>query len=275
MRLTVPLVLVAALATAAVPTTASAADLLSAGDAKSFQKLQAELGGTIGLAASPLGKGQAVERVGSLSTGIAWSTSKVPVAMAVIAAGHRSRQSSNLRQAITASDNAAAERLWSSLGSGGPAAQAATRQLRNAGDRNTTMESQRLRSGYTPFGQTQWALADQARFVAGMPCLKAGKAVLDLMGQTISAQRWGLGQIDSGAQLKGGWGPGSRPGVDGGYLDRQMGIVTVGGRRVALTLASLPADGSHETGTRNLTAIAKWAKDHLDTRDVARAPSCG
>ncbi|WP_354698729.1 hypothetical protein DSM112329_04422 [Paraconexibacter sp. AEG42_29] len=266
--------LVAALTLAGLAAPAADAELLSARDKASFGKLQSKLGGQIGLAVSPLGKGQAVESAGSLKSAIAWSTSKVPVAMAVVAAGRTSAQSSNLRAAITASDNAAAERLWSSLGSGTKAAGAATRQLRSAGDRTTTVQSRRLRSGYTAFGQTVWAVADQARFVAGMPCLKAGRAVLDLMGQTVGGQRWGLGRIDGAAQLKGGWGPGSSPGANGGYIDRQMGIARVGGRRVAIAMISRPADGSHETGTRNMTAIATWAKDHLSVAGVPASPGC-
>ena len=263
---------------AAAPARAAAAaseGMLSSGDASSFRALQSQLGGTIGVAVSPLGKGQPVERLGTLKSGIAWSTSKVPVAMAVIAAGGADRQASNLRRAITASDNGAAERLWSSLGSGKPAARAAMRQLRSAGDQNTEVRSERLRSGFTAFGQTTWAVADQARFTAGLPCLAAGRAVLGLMGQTVGSQRWGLGQVGSGPMLKGGWGPGSRPGVDGGDLDRQLGIVTVAGKPIAVAVASLPADGRHETGTRNLTAIAKWVARHVDVGDAPQQARCG
>lgn len=255
---------------------AAAVDLLTARDAESFAKLQRKLGGQIGLAVSPLGKGQRVESVGSLTRAIAWSTSKVPVAMAVVAAGGADRRAGDLRAAITASDNAAAERLFASLGSPATAAAAATRQVSLAGDARTKIQSRRLRGGFTPFGQTSWPVADQARFVAGMPCTKAGPAILKLMGQTVSGQRWGLGAIDRSAALKGGWGPGSEPGVDGGYIDRQMGIVHVGGRRVAVSMISRPADGSHETGTRNLSAIARWLKDpgHLDVGGVAGGPRC-
>jgi hypothetical protein len=248
--------------------------LFSPADAASFRRLQSRLGGTSGVAVSTVGRGRSVQRLGSLSTGIAWSTSKVPVAMAVIAAGEADERASDLRLAITASDNAAAERLWSALGAGRPAARAATRQLRAAGDRNTEVSSERLRSGFTAFGQTTWTLADQARFAAALPCLPAGRQVLRLMGQTIGAQRWGLGQVGGDAQLKGGWGPGSRPGVDGPVLDRQLGIVTIKGRATAVAIASRPADGSHASGTRNLTAIAKWMAGHVDVRAVAAAPVC-
>jgi hypothetical protein len=213
-------------ATAKSPVASAAArhDLFTRADRVSFDKLQQSLTGVSGVAVSGLGKGQPVVALGSLKSPIAWSTSKVPVAMAVIAAGGKSKYAGDLRQAITASDNAAAERLWSSLGSATKAASAANAQLRAAGDSATQYQSRRLRPGFTAFGQTVWSLANQARFTAGMSCVAAGRPVLDLMGQVISAHRWGLG-VRSGAKIKGGWGPGTKPGVNGGYVDRQMGVV--------------------------------------------------
>jgi hypothetical protein len=129
--------------------------------------------------------------------------------MAAIAAGVA--QSQDLTQAITASDNAAAERLWSALGAGASAAEASTAQLRDAGDPRTQIQAQRLRAGYTAFGQTQWALTDQVRFVGGMACVAAGQPVLELMNQVVAGQRWGLGATGKLAQFKAGWGPVSRP----------------------------------------------------------------
>ena len=248
--------------------------LFSPADRTSFERLARSLGGDSGVAASPLGLGQTVQALGGMRSTIAWSTSKVPVAMAVIAAGNASSQQSNLRQAITASDNAAAERLWSSLGSGTKAAAAANAQLRAAGDHRTHMQAARLRAGFTPFGQTLWRLEDQARFTAGMSCTGAGSQVLKLMGQVIAAHRWGLGAIGTNAQIKGGWGPGSSPGVAGGYQDRQMGIVTINGKPIAITIATRPSDGSHETGAAHLTTIAKWAVAHVDVAATPRRPRC-
>lgn len=248
--------------------------ILSAGDKASFARLVSEFGGAGGLAVSGVGRGQNVERVGSMPSAIAWSTAKVPVAMAVVDAGGQSAQAQNLSAAITASDNGAALKLWSSLGSADQAADATTAELRNGGDGDTRIESQTLRSGLTPFGQTAWPLADQARFTAAMPCSASGQVVLGLMGQVIPGQRWGLGAVDQAAQFKGGWGPGSEPGVAGGYLNRQMGIITVAGKPLAVSIASAPADGSHETGQRALTAIAKWLTSHANTRNVPQAPAC-
>ena len=224
---------------------------------------------------SAVGRDHKVEQAGSLRDGIAWSTSKVPIAMAVIAAGNGQAQAQNLTQAITASDNAAAQRLWDSLGGGTAAAAAADAQLRAAGDSSTRMESQQLAGPqYTAFGQTLWPLADQARFTAGMPCSDAGQQALGLMGDVVASQRWGLGTAGADAAVKGGWGPGAQPGGGGGWLDRQMGVIFVHGRPLVAAIASEPGDGSHETGTRNLTAITSWLTEHANTRALPRRARC-
>jgi hypothetical protein len=249
-------------------------DLLTKADRASFDALRRSLGGDSGLAVSPIGKGQPVRFLGTLRSVVAWSTSKVPVAMAVIDGGGKREHASDLRQAITASDNAAAERLWSSLGGGTKAAAAAQAEVRAAGDSHTRIESRRLRAGFTPFGQTLWSLTDQARFTAGMTCVSSGRQVLGLMGQVIPAHHWGLG-VRSNANFKGGWGPGSQPGSNGGYIDRQMGTATVGGKQIAIAIATRPADGSHKSGTAHLTAIAKWVYSHVDVRSAPLRPTCG
>ena len=240
----------------------------------SFARLQAQLGGQIGVAVSGIGFHQRVQTLGQLQTAIAWSTSKVPVAMAIYAAGLAGGRQRDLVAAITASDNAAAERLWTALGSGASAAGAADAQLRAAGDMRTRMQAARLRPGFTPFGQTVWRLTDQTRFAAGMPCLTAGAQVLGLMNQIVAGERWGLGAAGVSAQFKGGWGPGSQPGINGGYLERQFGIVTVRGTPVALSIAALPPDGSHASGTNALTTIARWSVAHVRVARLPRRPAC-
>ena len=245
-------------------------ELLSAADRASFSRLATQLPGDEGVAVSTLGRGRAVARAGALRTGVAWSTAKVPVAMAAIAAGVA--QSQDLTQAITASDNAAAERLWTALGAGANAAQASTAQLRGAGDTQTQVQAQRLRSGFTAFGQTQWALTDQARFAGGMACVAPGRQVLELMGQVVAGQRWGLGSTASPARFKAGWGPGVTAGAGDGWLDRQMGILTVGGKPVAVAMATTAAN--HETGIQNLSAIARWVASHVNAGRAPRDPRC-
>ena len=255
--------------------TPSTGKILSARARASFMTLAASLGGQEGLAVSGIGADQPVERVGALKSGAAWSTAKIPIAMAVIDSGQQRTLQSDLSAAITASDNAAATRLWASLGSPAEAANAADAQLRRSGDQNTLIESRPLRgAGYTPFGQTAWTLRDQTLFTARLPCSAAGVQVLTLMGQVAPGQRWGLGAVGVPAQLKGGWGPGVQPGVGGGYLDRQMGILTIAGTPLAVAIASRPGDGSHATGTRNLTSIARWLVGHADVDGLPTRPQC-
>lgn len=247
--------------------------ILSAADKASFQRLSRSLGGANGIAVSGVGSGQKIESAGSLKTGTAWSTIKVPIAMAVIDAGGENRYADDLEQAITASDNAAAERLWAALGGPDTAAQATTAQLRNAGDNRTNVNAQKLLAAYTPFGQTAWALSMQARFAAQLPCSAAGVRVLDLMGRIVDGQRWGLGTAQE-AQFKGGWGPGSTPGRESGYLDRQLGIITVRGTPLAVAIASRPADGSHTTGTRHLSAITRWLTRNASVKGLPAQAAC-
>lgn len=249
--------------------------LFTSADRASFDRLAAQLGGESGIAVSGLGRNQKVVALGSVRETIAWSTSKVPVAMAVVAKEDAGAHAADLRQALAASDNAAAERLWLSLGGGDAAAAAANAQLRASGDEHTRIQADRVRAGFTAFGQTLWALTDQVRFTAGMVCTRAGVAALRFMGQVVSAHRWGLGTIPGEVQIKGGWGPGSSPGAAGPYQDRQMGIVPINGRRVAVAIATRPADGTHESGTAHLTAIAKWLVSHLDVAAAPARPACG
>jgi hypothetical protein len=234
-----------------------------AGLQSSFDKLAAQLGGSEGLAFSVVGR--APTQIGSWKTGAGWSTVKVPLAVAAVAgAGGRPDAETRrlMRLALTASDNAAAEQLWADLGEPRAAAAQVQAVLRSGGDGDTVVQSRRVRPGFTAFGQTSWSLANQAAFMAALPCVRHSDEVLALMGEVQSDQRWGIGAAGLPSQFKGGWGPGLR----GGYLVRQMGILTLAnGARIGLAIASEPADGRFETGTANLTALAKWAEANIRT----------
>jgi hypothetical protein len=243
-------------------------ELLTRADRASFRRLERDLGGTSALALSAVGLDPVVVEVGTLREGVAWSTIKVPIAMAVEtrAEGRPSAaEQSLLTRAITASDNAAAEALWSALGPPSAAAAAVGSVLASTGDTSTQVETRVLRPGFTSFGQTRWSLAAQQRFIAGLPCLPNSQPVLSLMQQVEPDQRWGLGVLGAHTQFKGGWGP--EP--DGRYLVRQMGIVRLAnGRPLAASIATMSAAGSFETGAANLTRIAQWLTAHVDARMV-------
>jgi hypothetical protein len=212
-----------------------------------------------------VGLHQKARRLGTLSTGVAWSTIKVPVAIAAVrqANGHPSAETLRLmRAAITSSDNDAALALWSRLG---PAAMVATKTqsvLRSGGDRTTVVPSRQSRVGFTPFGQSMWSLTEQARFAASLPCMAGTSTVLSLMGQVTPSQRWGVGGMSGTLALKGGWGPGT----DGRYLVRQLSVVRLpDGTRVGMSLAARPADGRFDTGTSNVDALAHWVERSVRT----------
>ncbi len=244
--------------------------LFTESDRADFAQLAARLPGSEGIAVALVGKGAPVSQVGDLTSGVAWSTAKVPVAMAAISAGVGSQ--SDLVSAITASDNAAAERLWSALGAGAAASSAATAQLRSSGDAQTVIQPRRLRAGFTPFGQTDWSLANQVRVAGSMACSAAGKQVLQLMADVVSGQRWGLGGIGNSPQFKGGWGPGVSPGQGDGWLERQMGRVTLGGHPVAIAIATTAPD--HSSGMSALGQLAKWAETHVHSSSGTGGQGC-
>lgn len=237
----------------------------TAASAGSFEALASELDGEIGAAIGPPGSGEAAS-FGSLQSGSAWSTSKVPIALRVLADaggpnGLNSSQAEQIRSALTLSDNDAAATLFGDLerrhGGLGGASAAVDEVLREGGD-NSTQISTQGRGEFSTYGQTEWSLANQQRFMSALAsgCVvgrESSDYVLDLMGE-VSSDTWGLGSAGLPARWKGGWGPG----VSGGYLVRQMGVLYVGDKEAVVTLAALPADGQFATGESMATAVAQW-----------------
>ena len=214
-----------------------------------FEDLERELGGRSGAVFSA---GSGVTQVGGLTSGAAWSTIKVPLAIAALGDGLETLAV----RAITESDNDSASALWESLGPPDVAAAAVERVLVAAGDTETRVQTEVVQPPYTPFGQTEWTLAAQQRFAAGLSGVPGAEPVLELMRRVVPEQRWGLATIDPGAAIKGGWGPDP----PGRALVRQFGIFTAKGTRVAAAIANEPEDGAYETGAANLSRIAEWVR---------------
>ena len=231
----------------------------------SFGALEAELDGEIGAAIGAPGSDQ-VEGFGSLSSGSAWSTSKVPIALRLLQdtggpSGLSEAQAEGMRRALTESDNEAAAALFADLermhGGITGASAAVGEVLREAGDETTQISTQG-RDGFSSYGQTDWSLLNQERFMSALAagCISSQPSreyVLNLMGEG-SSDTWGLGSAGLPARWKGGWGPGT----DGRYLARQMGILYVGNREAVVTLAAIPADGQFESAEAMATRIAGW-----------------
>lgn len=214
----------------------------------SFHELSESLPATIGIAVAAVGAKPV--SLGAWSSGVAWSTIKVPLAIAALRA--RPDSTDLVFETITQSDNAAAEELWSQLGD--PAAQLVQSVIREAGDATTVVESRRLRPEYTPFGQTRWSLADQARFAAGLPRVPDAARVIDLMRNLRADHCWGLAA--KGFAAKGGWGPG----IADDYLVRQFAIVS---GTVGVALAAETHDGGYEAGVDVVNTLTDWVVQRL------------
>jgi len=221
----------------------------------SFARLCAALPATIGVAVAAPGRAE-VFSLGRWSGGVAWSTIKVPLALAALRSDQpRARELAV--KAITESDNPASERLWSLLGEPADAAQRVQAVIRESGDAVTVVESRRLRAGFTAFGQTRWTLAGQARFAAQLPYIAGAAPVVELMHHITAGQRWGLAA--KGVAAKAGWGPG----VAGDYLVRQFGIVAMETGHVGVALAADAHDGALETGVDALNRVTDWLVSRL------------
>ncbi len=214
----------------------------------SFRELSDNLPATIGVAVAVVGAKPV--SLGAWSSGVAWSTIKVPLAIAALRA--RPDSTDLVLKTITQSDNTAAEELWSRLGD--PAAQLVQSVIREAGDATTVVESRRLRAEYTPFGQTQWSLTDQARFAAGLAEVSGASEVIDLMRNLSTEHCWGLAA--KGFAAKGGWGPG----IAADYLVRQFAIVS---GTVGVAVAAETHDGGYEAGVDVVNTLTDWVVDYL------------
>jgi len=224
-----------------------------------FTLLETMLPGRVGLAIMPVG-GSRTTMMGDLTGGLAWSTIKIPIAVAAL----RNDPDGLLdyaEAAITFSDNDAAGTLWNSLGSN--AAQAVQQVLDEADDTMPGGPWPHTAIDEYAFGATEWSLADQVRFASQLPCLPDTDTVTDLMSQITDEHRWGLGALD-GAIFKGGWGPDDDTGE---YLVRQFGLVPVRDGYIAVAMTAQADSGDFETATEMLDSLAVLVGDHLsDTR---------
>ena len=154
----------------------------------SFEQLSAAAPANVGIA---IARRDRTFSLGRWTTGVAWSTIKVPLAIAALRA-----------------DSARAGTTWSSKPSPNPITRhrnsygpsLATRRTprgrsschRGSGDAATVVELRRLRRGFTAFGQTQWTLERQAHFAAQLSLIPCATPVIDLMRHLTIGHQWGL-----------------------------------------------------------------------------------
>lgn len=186
----------------------------------------------------------------------AWSTIKVPLAIAAATDVPGDGTWQQIGAAITRSDNAAALALWTALGPPEEAARDVDKVLDAYGSPEARTEHDDVRPPFSAFGQTQWSNQSQARFASDLVCepdsSTAGRVRAE-MSRVAPDQRWGIGALES-AHLKGGWGPER----DGAYVLRQLGDGQVAGQRYALALSARSATGSHADATAEATTLVHW-----------------
>ncbi|OBA84425.1 hypothetical protein A9W99_00700 [Mycobacterium sp. 1164966.3] len=216
-----------------------------------FDELAASVPARVGVAVA---RPAEVYSLGEWSSGVAWSTIKVPLAVAALRSDPALKNL--VIKAITNSDNAAAEQLWAGLGEPVQAARRVRAIIAESGDGATVVESQRVRPGFTAFGQTQWPLDRQARFAAQLPALPRAAVVIDLMRRLTAKQCWGLAA--TGIPTKGGWGPGS---TARNYLVRQFGLVASESGDVGVAVAAEAR--TFKSGIDVLNRLTDWLVDNL------------
>jgi hypothetical protein len=235
-----------------------------------FAQLQAQLHAPVGIAATAVGSNQPSVILGDLQSGPAWSTIKVPLAIAALRQENPPTiVTSAMSAAITESDNTAAESIWAGLGDPVTAAHEVEAVLQETGD-PTTVEYRKVRPEFTAFGQTDWSLEDQVKFLRGAVCDPRNDPIFALMGEVVPDQRWGIGTIPD-SRFKGGWGPSPT----GNYLVRQIGTLNTPTGTVAVAIAVAPASGSFDEGTSDLTEVANWLHDHLAAFPAGHCSSPG
>lgn len=221
----------------------------------SFRNLISAMRGKVGLAVA--GEG-GVKVFGDWAAGPAWSTIKVPLAIAGLRHSEESARPF-VPLAIKDSDNDAAEAIWAQLGSPSEAAAAVKAVLEEGNDSTTVVQASRIRPKFTPFGQTIWPLAQQATFASSLPCLDRSQIVLTDMHHLAPNQRWALA-LRSDTAAKGGWGP-SETGL---YLVRQLAVIETPSGNLGVALSAEPDDGTLETGIELLNRLSEWVGNSLN-----------
>ncbi|GAB3079802.1 hypothetical protein CAQUA_08150 [Corynebacterium aquatimens] len=226
---------------------------------QAIQEVVAQYGGQ---AAVGIANGDGAISVGDALDFPAWSTIKVPIAIAALRSNPN--MSAQAASAIQVSDNEAAKALWASIDP------AEADKVLAEGNSPVQIQREVTRPEFTPFGQTIWKPTDQAKFASNLKCIAGSEEVLGYMGQIAADQRYGLGQIE-GARFKGGWGP--TP--DGKYVVRQFGLVPVqsaDGKNfdVAIAITVFPASGTYQDGQAMANALVEKLRPVLKDAPIAR-----
>lgn len=240
-----------------------------------LKKLEKD-GGEVGVAASaPGNKDKSKVKIGgSWKGGRAWSTIKVPLAIAAIQKkantgsvsdpyGGSCNHSLNsaVNAAITQSDNCAAWWLWVALGGDNSSAGSkVTEVIRAGGDSSTEVNGTRNGS-YLTSGKTDWSLINQAIFASNMSSISGSSGVLSKM-KTHNAADGSHGLASNyTSMVKGGWGDSD------GAATRQFGLIKLNNGK-----CSAVAIGTNKGS--NFSMLDKIVKVLLNHEDDLPAGNC-
>lgn len=217
-------------------------------------------GGRAGL--SVVSEGE-VYSAGDPAQGPAWSTIKVPIAIAAYRAGTAGEDTA--RAAITYSDNDASVQLWNSLGGSEEAAAAVQEVLSLTGDPTDVTRQWGKGGAQVSFGEVAWPLSGQALFASKIQCVEGAEPVVELMGEISEDHKYGLG-LFPGSSFKGGWGPDD----DGVFTMRQLGVV----EGVGIAMYVHPEDDAEVEGRAMLDDMARGVRELLVKGDIKAGRDC-
>ncbi|MGO3043720.1 hypothetical protein [Corynebacterium casei] len=160
---------------------------------------------------------------GDEGTEPAWSTIKVPIAIAALRDG---ADESLVDAAIKESDNDAAYALWQQVEWTEGSAIESIEKLLNDFESDVEMDQ--------AFGMSTWKVKAQARFASRLGCVPESEYVYDAMQDIVEWQKWGLSGLGD-VHSKGGWGLDDS---DGEYTSRQMGVMPVDGGEVGIAIST-------------------------------------
>lgn len=223
---------------------------------ESFAALESEHDGEVAVALTAVGAEAEPMTFGALDSPEAWSTMKVPIAVAVERTDAAEDLRSTMEAAISSSDNDAAQTLWDALGSSSSAREATQDVIDDYGAASTETGPVLIEETGTEFGMLAWSVGDQARFAAALPCDSEAAPVYEAMGEITEEHAWGLGQFD-GAHFKGGWGDDEE-----GSDVRQLGVIDTAAGSVGVAIAYQGSD--YDEGVAALDDTATWLQENVD-----------
>lgn len=223
----------------------------------------------VGLALVPVGAGARPILIGDHNPYEAWSTIKVPLALA---AERRNGENRTETKAVIDSDNRSARILTRSLGTPEQATEAVTAVLREGGDADTVVQPAAGDDEWPHLGETTWTLTASSIWMAHLPCMPGSEHLLDLMSKVAPTQAWGLEKIPGNrTAVKGGWGLDEG---DQGYLVRQIGLIWLDdGRGVAVSMSAHEPKMTFEQGTAALNTVGRWLGENLTLLPAGSCPA--